>query len=79
MKPGLTPETLARNFAASLKCSVLRAKDLPKEQSTVDYLMSGQAPDPYVIVEVKGPFGYAQGKTPAVVRFVGLLLLVLNG
>lgn len=48
---------------------MLRAKDLPKEQSTVDYLMSGQKPDPYVIVEIKSPFGYAQAKTPAVVRW----------
>lgn len=62
------------NFRSSLKCSVLRAKDLPKEQSTVDYLMSGQQPDPYVIVEVKSRFGYAQGKTPAVVRLTNQLV-----
>ncbi len=36
----------------------------------VDYLVGGERPDPYVIVEVKGPHGYAQGKTPAVVRVV---------
>lgn len=30
------------NFKASLNCHVLRAEDLPKEASMVDYVMVGE-------------------------------------
>lgn len=44
---------------------------MPNSRSHIElspHTQSGERPDSYVLVEVKGPYGYAQGKTPAVVR-----------
>lgn len=59
-------ETIRRNFAARLRVTVLRAKELPKEATMADYALSGSTPDAFVLLEVKSTWGYDQGRTPTI-------------
>ena len=54
---------MRRNFAARLRVTVLRATELPKEATMVDYVLSGSTPDAFVLLEVKSRWGYDQGRT----------------
>ena len=64
--PSTLQETIRRNFAGRARVTVLRAKELPKESSTADYVVGGSTPDTYVLCEIKCKHGYDQGRTPTV-------------
>lgn len=66
LAPFLLQETVRRNFASRLRVTVLRAKELPKEAAMADYVLSGSAPDAFVLLEVKSKWGYDQGRTATV-------------
>ena len=57
---------MRRNFAARLRVTVLRAKELPKEATMADYALSGSTPDAFVLLEVKSRYGYDQRRTPTI-------------
>lgn len=65
---------LKQNFKCSLKANILQAKGLPKEDSMVERILSGQHPDPYVTINIKGKHGYDGGTT---VVMVGTSLIYL--